>query len=264
VTPAGTLRLIDRRPRVSSAWTRRLHRSAGRRHDLADHVGEPGMPDRPHRWRPAAPGVGAGLGDRQHLATDLHREPLGSHHLDGREPSKGAAATCFSSSAARRVTASSVSNWTIRRRAATSSWCSWLLRAGSRPLSMRSWRRQVEIDWALDPQRLGDLGDRPSGLGEVQDLAAELRWVAASSDAVLLASGSMRNPTTQLHRTGDDHQLGDRPAVLPWQVSQQPEHERLARRRGSTRPHRPATRPSSSSSPGCHLAGGTLWPAGTG
>ena len=55
-----------------------------------------------------------------------------------------------------------------------------------------------------DPQRLGDLGDRPSGLGEVQDLAAELRWVAASSDAVLLSSGSMRNPTTQLHRTGGD------------------------------------------------------------
>jgi len=115
-----------------------------------------------------------------------------------------------------------------------------------------------------DPQRLGDLGDRPSGLGEVQDLAAELRWVAASSDAVLLSSGSMRNPTTQLHRTGDDHQLGDRPAALPWQVSQQPEHERLARRRGSTRPHRPATPPSSSSSPRCQLAGGTLWPAGTG
>ena len=196
-------------------------------------------------------------------ATALHREPLGSHHLDRREPSKGAAATCFSSSAARRVTAAclQLDDPTPRRHQ--------LL-----VLVAAQAREQALVDAVLappggdrlgaDPQRLGDLGDRPSGLGEVQDLAAELRWVAASSDAVLLASGSMRNPTTQLHRTGDDHQLGDRPAALPWQVSQQPEHERLARRRGSTRPHRPATPPSSSSSPRCQLAGGTLWPAGTG
>ena len=67
---------------------------------------------------------------------------------------------------------------------------------------MRSWRRQVEIDWALVPQRLGDLGDRPSGLDQVQDLAPELRRVAASSHAVLLSLVRMRNPTTQLHRTG--------------------------------------------------------------
>jgi hypothetical protein len=34
-------------------------------------------------------------------------------------------------------------------------------------------------------------------------------------------------------------------------------------RRGSTRANRPATRPSSSSSPACQLAGVTLWPAAT-
>ena len=35
---------------------------------------------------------------------------------------------------------------------------------------MRSWPRQLEIDWALIPERLGDLGDRPSVLDQVQDL----------------------------------------------------------------------------------------------
>jgi hypothetical protein len=67
---------------------------------LIDGVGEPGVADRPGCWRPAAPGVTAGLRDVQHAAADLHREPLGGHHLDRREPSNGGACS-FSSSAAR-------------------------------------------------------------------------------------------------------------------------------------------------------------------
>ena len=44
-----------------------------------------------------------------------------------------------------------------------------------------------------------------------------------------------------------------------------PRTNALARRRGSTRPNRPATRPSSSSRPACQRAGSTfrLWPAAT-
>jgi hypothetical protein len=44
-----------------------------------------------------------------------------------------------------------------------------------------------------------------------------------------------------------------------------PSTNALARRRGSTRPNRPATRPSNSSSPACQRAGSTsrLWPAAT-
>jgi hypothetical protein len=38
-----------------------------------------------------------------------------------------------------------------------------------------------------DAQRLGDLGDRPPGLDQVQDLAAELGWIPASSHATLLS-----------------------------------------------------------------------------
>ena len=34
-------------------------------------------------------GVVAGLSDLQHPSADLHQEPLGDHHLDGREASKG-------------------------------------------------------------------------------------------------------------------------------------------------------------------------------
>jgi hypothetical protein len=43
------------------------------------------------------------------------------------------------------------------------------------------------------------------------------------------------------------------------------QHERPGRRRGSTRPNRPATRPSNSSSPTCQQAGSTarLWSAAT-
>jgi hypothetical protein len=59
---------------------------------LVDGVSQLGVTDRPRRRRPAAPGVEAGLGDLQHPAADLHREPLGGPHLDRREPSKGALA----------------------------------------------------------------------------------------------------------------------------------------------------------------------------
>jgi hypothetical protein len=191
----------DPAAQVSSAWTRRLpslwreaawtwwmHRSARRGGSLAATVADAAR-QRSQTGRPPAPGSRAA------------RAAPGRPSPGGREPSKGDACS-LSSSAARRVTASSVPSWAIRRRAATRSWCSWLLRPANRPLSMRSWRRQVELDWALVPQRPGDLGDRPPGLDQVQDLAAELRRVAASSDAVLLSSASMRNPTTQLHRTG--------------------------------------------------------------
>src|SRR5215217_3906257 len=66
-------------------------------------------------------------------------------------------------------------------------------------------------------------------------------------------------------RRGVSGVLGDRPAVLAWQVRQQPLDKRPARRRGSTRGNRPATRPSSSSSPACQRARSpsTLWPAAT-
>ena len=75
-------------------------------------------------------------------------------------------------------------------------------------------------------------------------------------------------PTKQvLHpiRAGVAGVLGDRPAVLARQIRQQPDTNALARWRGSTRPNRPATRPSNSSSPACHRAGATstLWPAAT-
>jgi hypothetical protein len=57
--------------------------------------------------------------------------------------------------------------------------------------------------------------------------------------------------------------LGERPAVLAWQVRQQPSTNARARRRGSTRPNRAATRPSNASSSPCQRAGSTLWPAAT-
>jgi hypothetical protein len=53
-----------------------------------------------------------------------------------------------------------------------------------------------------DPKRLGDLGDRPAGLDQVQHLAAELRRIAASSHATFLSGRVARNPTTRLHQTG--------------------------------------------------------------
>jgi hypothetical protein len=173
---------------------------AGDGMDLADDVGQRGVTDPPRRRWPAAPGVEAPTGRPPAPGNRPGRAALEWSHLDGREPSNGGACS-FSSSVARRVVASSVSRCPIRRRAATSSWCSWLLRPGNRPGSMRSWRRQGSIDWALVPQRLGDLSDRPSGRNQVQDLATELRWVAASSHAGRLALASMRNPTTHLHQT---------------------------------------------------------------
>jgi len=183
------------RPKVSSAWIRRLPLGLpGVGVHLADDIGQPGMAGRPGRGWPAAPGVETGL--RDHPAPGSKPAPAASLR-----PSLGWPRTVergrllVSSSAARRVTASSVSSCAIRRRAAASSSFSGLLRPGNRPRSIRSWRRQVEIDWALVPQPLGDLGDRPPGLNQVQDLAAELRRIAASSDAVLLSLASMPNPT---------------------------------------------------------------------
>jgi hypothetical protein len=38
-----------------------------------------------------------------------------------------------------------------------------------------------------DPQRLGDLGERPAGVDQIQDLAAKLRRIAPSSHATLLS-----------------------------------------------------------------------------
>jgi hypothetical protein len=38
-----------------------------------------------------------------------------------------------------------------------------------------------------DAQRLGDLGDRSAGLDQVQDPAAELGWIPASSHTTLLS-----------------------------------------------------------------------------
>jgi hypothetical protein len=44
--------------------------------DLADHIGQPGMPDRPRRRRPEPPRIEAGTRDAQHAAGDLDRQPL--------------------------------------------------------------------------------------------------------------------------------------------------------------------------------------------
>jgi hypothetical protein len=51
-----------------------------------------------------------------------------------------------------------------------------------------------------DAKRLGDLGDRPSGLDQVQDLAAELRWIPASSHAAPLVGqhGIQQHDSTEL------------------------------------------------------------------
>ena len=57
--------------------------------------------------------------------------------------------------------------------------------------------------------------------------------------------------------------LRDRPAVLAGRSASNPSMKARARRRGSTRANRPATRPISSSSIPCHRAGSTLWPAAT-
>jgi hypothetical protein len=56
---------------------------------------------------------------------------------------------------------------------------------------------------------------------------------------------------------------GDRPAVLPRQFCQQAQHERRARRRGSTRANRPAIRPISSSNSTSQRATSRLCPAAT-
>jgi hypothetical protein len=57
-----------------------------------------------------------------------------------------------------------------------------------------------------DAQRLGDLGHRPFGLDEVQDLAAELRWISASSHAAPLVGqhGIQQHDSTEV---GEDHSV---------------------------------------------------------
>jgi hypothetical protein len=46
-----------------------------------DDIGQPGMPDRPGRGWPVAPGLVTGLGDRQYPAADLHRQLLFGLHV---------------------------------------------------------------------------------------------------------------------------------------------------------------------------------------
>ena len=83
------------------------------------------------------------------------------------------------------------------------------------------------------------------------------------------------DPVVVPHRTGEQvlHPIGAGVPACSAIVQQflrgssasSPHTNALARRRGSTRPNRPATRLSSSSSPPCHWAGSTstLWPAAT-
>jgi hypothetical protein len=57
--------------------------------------------------------------------------------------------------------------------------------------------------------------------------------------------------------------LSDRPAVLAWQVGQQPEHQRPGVP-SRLHPAEPAGDPAQQLlQPGCQLAGDTLWPAAT-
>jgi len=108
--------------------------------DLADQVGQPRMTDRALRRRPGQPLVGTRLGYLEHPDGDLHRQALGGHHLDRREPPVGSlrSPASFNSSTARRATTSSVSSSWMRLFAAVSSDLSALLRPGTSPLSMRS------------------------------------------------------------------------------------------------------------------------------
>jgi hypothetical protein len=121
---------------------------------------------------------------------------------------------------------------------------------------------------ALHPHRLDALLEVPSLIHHQHrpGIAQMLDHIVAQviADRVLIP----HRPSEQVLqpiRAGIAGVLGDRPAVLGWQLGQQPSTNALARRRGSTRPNRPASRPNNSSSPTCHLAGSTstLWPAAT-
>jgi heme-degrading monooxygenase HmoA len=66
---------------------------------------------------------------------------------------------------------------------------------------------------AADAQRLGDLGDRPASLDQVQDLAAELGWVPASSHAALLLVGQHGIQQRDSTEVGEDQASGEPGAV---------------------------------------------------
>jgi hypothetical protein len=105
--------------------------------DLADHIGQPGMPDRALRGRGDQMRVVARFGHRQRPAGDLDGEPFSGHHCDGREPPFGSVGS-LSSSTARRAIASSVSSYWMRSLAAVNAAFSFEVVPGSRPRSMRS------------------------------------------------------------------------------------------------------------------------------
>ena len=67
----------------------------------ADEIGEPGVADGPNRGCPRPPGVVPRLRNTEHPAGHLDGQPLGGHHLGGREPPFGSARS-FSNSVARR------------------------------------------------------------------------------------------------------------------------------------------------------------------
>jgi hypothetical protein len=56
-----------------------------------------------------------------------------------------------------------------------------------------------------DAQRLGDLGDWPASLDQVQHLAAELGWISASSHAALLSVGQHGIQQRDSTEVGEDH-----------------------------------------------------------
>lgn len=78
--------------------------------DLGDQLSQPEVSDRPGRGRSRPPSEVARLRNFQDPAGDLNREALLRHHLDRGELPFGCTASFFMSSAARRVTASSVSS----------------------------------------------------------------------------------------------------------------------------------------------------------
>ena len=59
-------------------------------------------------------------------------------------------------------------------------------------------------------KRLGELGDRPPGLDQVQDLAAELGWIPPSFHAGLLSVGQHGIQQRDSTELGKDHQVPDR------------------------------------------------------
>jgi hypothetical protein len=86
-------------------------------------------------------------------------------------------------------------------------------------------RFQVAVDTVLaapgvdrlitDAQRLGDLGDWPASLDQVQHLAAELRRVAASSHAALLSVGQHGIQQRDSTEVGEDQTHRQNQGRLP-------------------------------------------------